>query len=324
MRSYDPPMRRASLLILAAMFAVPATAAAQDAPPPTPAKGTLSLVVRSADPSGVLAGERWVVRGTLKPYVPGQRATLRFYLRGHKILVRALAIQRAGKAGRFQLGFTTNRAGRVTVRASHRRTAELDTAVADPVRVDVLALHAEQGSRGLAVRVLQRRLAALGYVVGQRGLFDARTARAVMAFRKLTGMPRTFVADSEVYRRLARGQGAFHPRFPSHGRHVEANISRQVLALIGEHGRVERIYPTSSGAPATPTIRGSFRVYSKTPGYNAKSMYYSSYFIRGFAIHGYSDVPAYNASHGCLRVPVPDAQSIYAWMRFGTPVDVYQ
>ena len=95
------------------------------------------------------------------------------------------------------------------------------------------------------------------------------------------------------------------------------------MALIGAHGDVERIYPTSSGKPSTPTVRGSFRVYSKTPGYNAHLMYYSAFFIRGYAIHGYSDVPAYNASHGCLRVPIPDAQAIYDWVRLGTPVDVY-
>ena len=318
-------MRRASLLILAAALAVPATASAQ-APvpaPAAPAKATLRVAVRSADPAGVLAGERWVVRGTLKPYVPGQKATVRLYRHNRKVLVRELAIQRAGSAGRFALGVTMSQPGRVTVQASHRQTDALATAVATPAHVDVLALHAEQGAGGLAVRVLQRRLAALGYVVGRRGLFDARTARAVMAFRKLTDMPRTIVADSEVYRRLATGHGAFHPRFPSHGRHVEASIARQVIALIGANGEVERIYPTSTGKPSTPTVRGSFRVYSRTPGYNSHLMYYSSFFIRGYAIHGYSEVPAYNASHGCLRVPIPDARAIYDWLRLGTPVDVY-
>ena len=49
----------------------------------------------------------------------------------------------------------------------------------------------------------------------------------------------------------------------------------------------------------------------------------SSYFIRGYAIHGYADVPSYNASHGCLRVPVPDAASVYRWVRIGTRVDTY-
>ena len=49
----------------------------------------------------------------------------------------------------------------------------------------------------------------------------------------------------------------------------------------------------------------------------------SNYFIRGYAIHGYAEVPTYAASHGCLRVPIPDAAAIYAWVQTGTPVDVY-
>ena len=49
----------------------------------------------------------------------------------------------------------------------------------------------------------------------------------------------------------------------------------------------------------------------------------SSYFNGGDAIHGYAEVPPYAASHGCLRVPVPDALTIYDWVALGTPVDVY-
>jgi lipoprotein-anchoring transpeptidase ErfK/SrfK len=79
----------------------------------------------------------------------------------------------------------------------------------------------------------------------------------------------------------------------------------------------------SSGSPATPTVRGSFRVYRKDLGTNAKGMVNSSYFIRGYAIHGYAEVPPYNASHGCLRVPVPDAMSIFRWVHQGTRVDTY-
>jgi hypothetical protein len=75
--------------------------------------------------------------------------------------------------------------------------------------------------------MLQRRLRALGYVVGAPGVFDARTARAVMAFRKVTGLPRTFAASTDVLRRMARGGGAFRVRYPRHGRHVEADLSFQ-------------------------------------------------------------------------------------------------
>ena len=109
-----------------------------------------------------------------------------------------------------------------------------------------------QGCAGRAsIRALQRRLKRLGYVTGRSGAFDGRTARAVLAFRKVTGMERTTSASTAVMRALARGRGTFKVRFPDHGRHIEGDLSRQVIALI-DKVRAQRIYPTSSGAPATP------------------------------------------------------------------------
>jgi lipoprotein-anchoring transpeptidase ErfK/SrfK len=95
-----------------------------------------------------------------------------------------------------------------------------------------------------------------------------------------------------------------------------------VIALI-QGGRVRRIYPVSSGAPGTPTVQGSFRIYLKTPGTNSLGMVDAAYFIRGYATHGYASVPVFPASHGCLRVPVAEARRLFRWVRIGTPVDVY-
>jgi lipoprotein-anchoring transpeptidase ErfK/SrfK len=174
-----------------------------------------------------------------------------------------------------------------------------------------------------SIRALQRRLKRLGYVTGQPGVYDGRTARAVLAFRKVTGMARTTNASVGVMRALARGRGVFKVRHPEHGRHIEGDLSRQVIALI-DKGRAQRIYHTSSGAPATPTVIGHFRVYLKTPGVNAKGMVDSAYFIRGYATHGYPSVPIFPASHGCFRLPIPDARSVFNWIEIGTPVDVYR
>jgi hypothetical protein len=314
------------MLGVTVLAAWPAGALAQEpapAPPATPVAGKLRLQTERVGSGGVLAGTRWVVRGTLRPYVAGQQVSVRFYRRGRKIAVKRVTPQRDGSVGRFALGFRARTPGRITVRATHRATPELATVVAPRVRVDVLPLRATPGATGLAVRTLQRRLARLRYVVSRTGVYDARTANAVTAFRKLTGMPRTNVASEEVFARLARGEGRFRVRFPQHGRHIEAHISRQVMALI-DGGRVLRIYPISSGAPATPTILGTFRVYRKDYGTNAKGMVHSSYFIRGYAIHGFASVPTYNASHGCLRVPIPEAASIFDWVRYGTIVDTYR
>jgi hypothetical protein len=271
-----------------------------------------------------LATVPWRVRVVMQPWVPGQVVSVRFYRHGARLSEVQVPLVQTPDAdsGYAVVPFQTAREGRVEVRATHVATPEAATIVAAPVRVKVAPLRAGPGARGPAVRLLQQRLDAAGYVVGHRGLYDDRTARAVIAFRKMTGMARTPVASSDVFRRLAHGGGRFRVRFPSHGKHVEADLSRQVLALI-RAGRVERIYPMSSGKPSTPTVRGSFRVYTKSPGTNAKGMFFSNYFIRGYAIHGYASVPVFAASHGCLRVPVPDAISIYSWLRVGNIVDVY-
>ena len=112
----------------------------------------------------------------------------------------------------------------------------------------------------------------------------------MLAFRKVTGMARNANATTNVMRAIARGAGRFVVAHPEHGRHVEADLSRQVMALI-DGGRAVAIYPISSGKPSTPTVLGSYRVYTKTPGTNHKGMVDSSYFIRGYAIHGYFSVP---------------------------------
>ena len=61
-----------------------------------------------------------------------------------------------------------------------------------------------------------------------------------------------------------------------------------------------------------------------SPGTNALGMYYSLYFLRGFAIHGYASVPPYPASHGCVRTPLWFARGFYdRWARLGTAVYVF-
>jgi hypothetical protein len=303
---------------LVVLMATPSAASAAQGP-------LLSLTPERVGGDRVtLVGQPWRVRVVLQPWIDGQTATVRFYRHGHRIAAAPVTFQRSatGKSGIAVVPFTSKLPARVEVRASHLASPQMGTLVAKPVRVNVVALHANPGARGPAVRLLQTRLAALGYVVGQRGLFDDRTARAVLAFRKVTGMARITNASSEVFKALAKGKGRFKLRHPEHGKHVEADLSRQVIALASG-GKVERIYAISSGKPSTPTIIGSFRVYTKSPGYNAKGMYFSNYFIRGFAIHGYAEVPVFAASHGCLRVPIPDAISIYNWLRIGNIVDVY-
>jgi peptidoglycan hydrolase-like protein with peptidoglycan-binding domain len=310
-------MRRRSLALTIAtaggLGLVPAAASAQT---PTPSLHIVTERV-GGERATILQGTRFRVRVIVKPFVAGQQVLVTLHRRGRTIRTKTLTVRQGATAGQVLTGYAPRTSGQIEVRAAS------GAVVAEAKRINVLPRRATPGSRGRAVRALQDRLKAFGYVIGQRGVYDDRTARAVLAFRKVVGLSRTVVADEAVFRALARGKGPFRVRFPQHGRHVEADISRQVLALIGPGAKVERIYHTSTGAPGTPTIIGTFRVYRKDPGTNALGMVASSYFIRGYAVHGYPSVPPFPASHGCLRVPIPDAYSIYAWMRMGTVVDTY-
>jgi peptidoglycan hydrolase-like protein with peptidoglycan-binding domain len=324
-------MRRSVLVsILAALAVAPSTALAQQpvappAPAPAPVQATLTLAVEHVGGklATTLVGTSIRVRGTVATFVADQQVKLRFSYDGKRIRTKTATLRPGPDgSGIFLSSYRAERSGRLVVRAAHAATPALDALAATSHSVDVIPRSVGPKSRKRAVRALQRRLSRLGYVVGSRGNYDDRTARAVLAFRKVTGMARTTDASVTVMRRIARGGGRFKVRHPEHGRHVEADLTRQVMALISA-GRAQRVYPISSGKPSTPTILGSFRVYSKTPGINQKGMVDSAYFIRGYATHGYASVPIYPASHGCLRTPVPDARNIFNWITIGTPVDVY-
>ena len=126
-----------------------------------------------------------------------------------------------------------------------------------------------------------------------------------------------------MYSKVLRHKGAFKARYPKAGRHVEFDWSRQVLALFDKKGRVSRIYHASSGKPSTPTVFGTYRFYRRDLGTNSKGMVDANYFIRGYAIHGYASVPSYAASHGCIRVPVPNARQIHDAISLGEKIFVY-
>ena len=319
----------ALLLSVGALAAAPPAALAQT--PTTPSVPTTDQLQTTLQVSlerigmhaTVLVGDEIRVRGSVAAFVPDQKMTMRFYGDGKKLRAKTTTILPGENgSGVFELSYRAQRTGNLIVNVSHEATPELGALSAVGRKVEVLPRSIGSRASARMVAALQRRLARLGYVVGSRGSLDARTARAVLAFRKVTGMARTARASTSVMRAIAAGRGAFRIRRPDHGRHIEADLTRQVIALI-EGGQVRRIYPTSSGTSRTPTVLGSFRFYRKTPGTNALGMVDSAYFIRGYATHGFASVPIYPASHGCLRVPNPDARSLYNWIRIGTPIDVY-
>lgn len=117
---------------------------------------------------------------------------------------------------------------------------------------------------------------------------------------------------------------------------IDVNLSRQMLSVIDESGRVTKVLPISSGSggwyvsegekrrAVTPT--GRFKVYRKTPGWHKSPlglMYYPVYIVGGIAIHGSPSVPRRPASHGCIRIPMSAAVAFYNSAPYGTVVNVH-
>jgi hypothetical protein len=294
------------------------------APVPTPKAGAASFKVvggLATRHTRYLAPFQTVrLTGRVKPYVAGQKLRLQVVRKGKvsKVVTRGV---RAG--GRFAFRLRVGSPGGLRLVVKHALTPEQVAFRAKDQRLDVVAWSADVGARGTKVLLLQRELAALHFAVPITGYYDDGTARAVIAFRKTNEMGRVGSASTSVYSRLLNGKGTYALRYPKAGRHVEFDWSKQVLVLA-DKGRPYRIYHTSSGKPSTPTVFGTYRFYRKEPGTNSHGMVDSSYFIRGYAIHGYADVPTYAASHGCLRVPIPNARAIYDWVKLGDPIFLYQ
>ncbi|HEX6458611.1 MAG TPA: L,D-transpeptidase family protein [Thermoleophilaceae bacterium] len=280
--------------------------------------------IRDGQRIWVMKGQRVLIQGT-RSFADDGYATAGIYFKGREIATTRSPLRgRVGAANGVFLHFTAKKIGTYKAVVKVFKSADPATPVATTsVGVHVIKPSAQMGGHGRGVRLLQEGLRALAYVTPVSGRYDDATGRAVLAFRKVNGMSRVETPSATIFKKLFRGQGGFTLKHPGAGRHVEFDWSRQVL-VFAQGGKPVRIYHASSGKPSTPTVFGTFHFYSKTPGTNAKGMVDSNYFIRGYAVHGYPDVPPYAASHGCIRVPIPDAASIYNWIKLGETIFVYR
>jgi hypothetical protein len=303
----------------------PVTPAPQPVPQPQPGRVRLEVQGGMAVKSRVyvLNGGNVAVVGHVQPYVAGQTTRIRISSPHRKPTVIHARIAKGKGEGTFKVRFRARRAVTYAIYARHDATGEQALFQAKSAAQAVTADTAGPGSRGIGVALLKQGLRALGYPAGSGPFWSDKLGRELMAFRKTNGMARAFTANRDVFRMVFAGRGAFKLLHPDAGRHVEFDWSRQVVALA-EGGKVVATYHASSGKPSTPTVFGAFHFYLKAPGTNAKGMFDSNYFIRGYAIHGYPDVPTYAASHGCIRVPNADAPAIFAWIRLGDAIFVYR
>lgn len=122
------------------------------------------------------------------------------------------------------------------------------------------------------------------------------------------------------------------------GKYIEINLSQQKLYLFEGENQVG-VYSVSTGKWSMPTPTGTFAINNKNPRaysrkYNLYMPYWMSFVGSAYGIH---ELPEWAngtkegeshlgtpVSHGCVRLGVGPAETVYNWASIGTPVYIHK
>ena len=262
--------------------------------------------------------DRVLVRGVVKPARDGEKVDVTLVRAGHRVDTKRVAMAADGS---FRTMLPVDEPGTYRAQATFEASDLLKGSARSKANETPLP-RLSSGSSGTFVRLLEKRLIDLHYrLAGAKdGRYDFRTGDAVVAFHKVQGMARTYTVDEATWRRLA------DPRMPKavkdwRGFHFEVDQTKQVLYTV-QGGDITNVLHVSTGAGGA-THDGTFRVFSKLAGFSPHHLYYPSFFDGERALHGWTEVPTYAASHGCVRIPYWNAKWVYALADYGVRVVIY-
>jgi putative cell wall-binding protein len=195
-----------------------------------------------------------------------------------------------------------------------------------------------RGATGDGVADLQRRLRERGFWLPEiDGRFGSRTHHAVVAFQKAHELERDGVVGPDVRAVLREGAGAPAPRYGS-ARAYEIDLERGIVLFV-DGGETRWVFDASAGHGEWYTFEGSTYRANTTTGSRAMvrqidgireaargELYRPKYFdsSRGIALHGYTSVPPYHASSGCVRITLAAMDKVWDMdPGLGTDVHVY-
>lgn len=198
-----------------------------------------------------------------------------------------------------------------------------------PLAEPLVAVGRESGA---GAQRAQERLLELGFwLQDPNGDYGVTTRQAVMAFQKYSGLPTTESVDDATAAALSSAEFRVHG-ISNEGTLIEVDKTRQLLFVIEDGVTSWAInVSTGSGVPFrerdktewgkwiwgdAQTPEGIFtidREYTKgwRPG-DLGEIYRPKYFNGGIALHGAYKIPAYPASHGCVRMSTPAMDFIWS------------
>jgi lipoprotein-anchoring transpeptidase ErfK/SrfK len=177
------------------------------------------------------------------------------------------------------------------------------------------------------VRSAQQNLSQLGYLLPKEvdGQDGPSTQSAVLAFQKWEGLQRDGDIGPQTLKRLQTAKRPTPVTRGGSGRRAEVLLDRQV-ALAIQNDKVVRVLHVSTGAPSTPTPPGTYKVYDKIPKWWSvpfrEWLLWAVPFNGGIAFHELAEVPAYPASHGCVREVYVNSKWMFDFARVGMNVKV--
>jgi len=219
------------------------------------------------------------------------------------------------------------------------------TQVATPTTIEPEAIASSGQRSGAATKAAQAKLLSLGFwLLTPNGKYDETTRQAVMAFQKYYQLrPTGSMNDATAFLldKVDTRPGAQATKETL----AEVDKARQLLFLI-EDGQTKFVINASTGDDRayvepdmnTPGVLirgtamtpvGKFKINRERPdGWwvgDLGQIYRPKYFIGGVAIHGSQTVPAYPASHGCVRVSTAAMDMIWdsGLLPLGSDVVVY-
>jgi hypothetical protein len=181
---------------------------------------------------------------------------------------------------------------------------------------------AHSGDDSPQIQAYEQRLAQLHFDPGPiDGHFDQKTRYAVEAVEKMMGWDRNGTIDQQFVNTISAFKYPAPARPTGGADRVEIDLDKQVLTLYKGY-QVKLITTTSTGSGRkfcggddgcqyAITPAGNYDFQWHVNGWRDGSLgrlYNPWYFNGGIAVHGYTSVPTYPASHGCARIPMHIAE----------------
>ncbi len=225
-------------------------------------------------------------------------------------------------SGTTSVSYTVRDSAGASTKGTLRITVERRTPVAKPKPKPTPKPEPPAAGDGPSKSAVESALARLGLPTGSaNGHYDARTRRAVCAWRTVTGRPvsRQYPSSAEAKAIVAtEGLPAAQGSMVTG---VNVSITCQAAFWVGANREYRRVMAATTGKKGFATRVGTHRIFVThhvwrySTIYPEARMYKPMQFSGGQALHGSATdrlVKTYPASHGCVRMLHRDIDAMQA------------